>query len=395
VDEGRRIVATNVGVFATNNIGQANPRWYDCNAGIPAGQERCWKIIRDPWHWWSSGGGERTLWGLFGDDTRPNEEPRYVYKMEGFPHGTWAASLDCQTLALNPNPAWEHFGIDIVGTIEVADLLYLAVQHHTAGLDTTEGWLIASPDGGGSWNDLGQFTAVGVPDTIGFPTWPGSPFRIGLANHSAASTIYIYQSYMTPGNDLCVRKSSNGGGTWNTQAPLIGPWAMDVWGGITVPYQSPTWNDRDIVVRMAQPLNDIKALQRSTDGGTSWGAIGEAVPMAYRAHSIPSSDKDTIAVLLASAGNSEIRITTDGGVSWATWATMPWLAGCCAQFDWAEGSGGAGAALKSVLVPRMDGGFEGVYLVTAGGTVSDRTGNLRGFGVTSFSKIERDTMGAA
>jgi hypothetical protein len=119
------------------------------------------------------------------------------------------------------------------------------------------------------------------------------------------------------------------------------------------------------------------------------------VALSYRGHSVSSSDKDVIAVVLASAGNSQIRITTNGGTTWATWATMPFLAGYASQFDWAEGAGGSGAALKSVLVSRIDGGLEGVHWITAGGTVGDRTGNLRGFGVSNVSKIERDTMGAA
>jgi hypothetical protein len=215
------------------------------------------------------------------------------------------------------------------------------------------------------------------------------------AKHSAASTIYLYQSFMTPGLDWNVRKSTNGGASWSTQTPTIGPWAVDVWGGITVPYHSATWTDQDVIIRAATPTLSPFVLQRSTNGGASWLPIGENVAMTYRAHSVPTSDKNTIAVVLASLGNSQIRITKDGGTTWTTWATMAFHAGYAAQFDWSEGSGGAGAALKSVTVTRIDGGFEGVYWVTPGGIVSDRTGNLRSFGVTSFSKVERDTMGAA
>jgi hypothetical protein len=391
-DGGRRIVATNVGVFATNDIRRPNPRWYDCNAGIPAGRERCWKIFRDPWHWWTTGGAQRTLWGIFADDTVvPQGYPRYLYRMTGFPGGTWAEMLDSEDYNFVPQPAWEHYLPDVVGTIERADCLYAVIQHHVAGLDASDGWFIASYDGGASWTAGELITVAG--NRSGYATYPGSNFRLGLANHSAASTICVLQGRAL---NLSLYKSTDGGGSWGETLPPVG-WAVTQWNnGITVPYDSPTWNDRDVILRVGDAPADPTALQRSTDGGVSFADMGENIAaQGYRAHSVPSSDRNACAVLLSSAFVSQIRVTYDGGTTWTQWAAMPWEAGYAAQFDWAEGSGGNGAALMSVTVPRLTNGFEGVFWVTAGGTVSDRTGNLRGYGVQDFSKVERDTVGAA
>lgn len=390
-DDGRRMFSCNLGVFCTDDISQENPHWYAVNDGIVTSLQ-CWKIIRDPWHWWTSGGTERTLWGLFQHNYGGvfTTTPRYLYKHENFPHGTWALSLDAATLGL---PGDAHYLSDIAGTIEVEDRLYVAASAHTGGLDGCDGFLVRSNDGGGIWASISQFSPA---QTVGYSVWPHTPFKVDTAKHSAAATVYVYQSYVNPWVEHVLRKSLNAGaGPWTSHGPNIGFSNHDIFAKMSIPYHSATWTDSDIIIATTNHDAAPTSIQRTIDGGVTWDdintfAVANEMPVGLASF---TGNREIFVVLVDGRfpwNTSRVMYTDDGGASWTqiiSWAATQISPGTLVSYN-ADGS------LDNVLVHNRT---TGQILLTTPWGVADKTGDLWAVAPTInyVTCFERDTMGAA
>jgi hypothetical protein len=117
---GRRIIATDVGVFYTDEIGDASPVWVAVNDGLDdAIKLNVWDIKRDPHHWWTTEGAERTLWAFTQDG---------IYQMEQFPNGTWTQVIDHAVLTGSATYHCQYGRMDF--SIEVDGKYAIAYHHH-------------------------------------------------------------------------------------------------------------------------------------------------------------------------------------------------------------------------------------------------------------------------
>lgn len=399
-DSGRRILATNMGIFVTDDIGSAYPHWYAANTGLPTAALKCWKIIRDPWHWWTTNGAERTLWGLFSFDYGAGWIiSRYIYKHENFPHGTWTLSADAYLLGL-PGTTQRYFS-DICGTIEREDYIYATAYTRTAGLDTGQGWFVRTLNGGAAWTAISQFNAGALTEVI--PSWCAPAcHRIDTAKHSAALKIYVADvGPIAINNEGNIYRSSNGGTTWTALTPQRGWTPHGGWmvAGFIVPYHSASWGDSDLWYNLGvnESPAEINTLQHSTDSGASWTGVASFLPSGYHVDSMSeyTNDRLKLAVLVSAgaASNSQVYTTSDGGTTWTLWRTLNlggsyWASPGC-QFGWSNIG-----TLDSVLL--WDGSNLRVILANSLAEV-DKTGDLLtvAAGIDEVSTIERDTMGGA
>lgn len=211
-DTGRRIIATDLGIYVTDDIGATNPVWYAVNAGLTTADDRqVYDIKRDPHHWWTSGGTEKTLWAF----TRTG-----IWKHETFPFGTWTQEITKAAL-------YAFTGYTEVGL----SYLYKGRLNFSIEEDGTFAFIITMQDqrGGPPGEHQVQVCFVyraaalqNFDEHFGYRSgneggvgWPD----VRWAQHSAALEIYAGGN-RAPGNaadaQSLLRKTTNRGGAWAT-----------------------------------------------------------------------------------------------------------------------------------------------------------------------------------
>lgn len=383
-DLGRRIISCNKGVFVTDRFGDASPVWYEVNTGVVAGHEYCWKIFRDPWHWWTSGGSEKTLWGLFGDEGDV-DIPKYVYKHESFPDGTWVEMLDADDLAL---PAVDRGILDIVATIEVEDLIMVAGAGQLEQV-FKKVYYTESVDSGDNWAALVQVGLNANVDT----TWPKVGFTIATSLHSAAQTVHVPRT--VSGTQLDDYISADGGATFPTTRATNGTFNGIFHGRVLIPYGSVDGDDSYIYALVDTLDNSAGALQVSKDFGVTWTNISpwKNLDMRINAFAEFTWNREVLAVLVSNrpgVGNSFIYYTDDAGDTWTIWQTLGvHTVGWGALFEFNDDGTLSGVTYYDITNSRM--------MFATGDANTDKTGNLIvvSGGIDNVSGVERDTVGAA
>jgi len=384
----RRMCATLDGVIVTDNIYDATPRWYAANSGIPAGDYTlyCWKIMRDPWHWWTTGGTDKTLWGIW-NDADDNDWARYIYKHTNFPRGTWAESLDANGIPAIGGATNQI--LDIAASIETANVLYALVTEHTGvGLNQNV-WWVKTTNGGTAWSVIGQ---VNARIYNGGYSIPFTRAKIALAGHSSEQIAFVAMQINGAGvtDELVVMKTTDGGVTWAEYGSymLVGAPGFNYITEAICPYVGPGWNDRDVLVSIAGNDNVITNLRKTTNGGTAWSSIASAAWDATYTISIAPGYRNEYAVIcIGAGGNTSIYRSSDGGGTWTTWATLTFgaLYNAC-LFHWNN------KTLESAWV--YDGDNDRMVIVTPYAETG-KTGNFLSLS-TTFSaawSFERDSIG--
>ena len=336
-DLRRRIASTQAGVIVTDNIFAGTPRWYAVNSGIPAGTYSlyCWKIVRDPWHWWTTGGADKTLWGIWGDESDGDDWPRYVYKHENFPRGTWTQVLDAWAI---PGIGGDETAIlDLVASIETEDVLYaLVVEYTNWGVTWDKDiWWVKTTNGGTSWTVMGQVNSRvinGIPDQV--------PFTIGkaaLAGHSGEQIAFVTLQVEGPPQAIVTQKTTDGGVTWMELGgyesfPGAG---IDIIFGVTCPYIGAGWNDRDIISWVPGSDTETRNIRKSTNGGLTWSNIMPATWNAPGDFSVAPGYRNEYAAFTTGGGvTSPVYRSSDGGATWTEWADPSFLLEEGALFMW-------------------------------------------------------------
>ena len=352
---GRIMISTIDGVFVSDDLEATAPIWYGANSGIAAGAERCWMIKRDPWHWWTSEGTERTLWGVFGTTYKQGE---YLYKHENFPDGTWVLSYTA--LGYRPNIS------DFQGSIELEDTWYLIRYAMTWGINAGTLYVEKTIDGGDSWVYLKALGPI-AQDAV----WPNTWNRLAIAQHSGALTQHVTASSLhswKPG-----QRTYNG---WSSsvldyQYPLMAT-------ALSVPYHSISWDDSVVLCTSG-------GAKRSEDGGDTWSTTN---PIGHTPIAMQAFDKD---IITAMCSDGTVQLTVDGGASWTTWYS----------------TGFAGTWSRSIVVNYSDAGVpemvfahsvtQGKFYLITSSACTDKTGNLYTVSpsLDYVTRIERDSMGIA
>jgi hypothetical protein len=355
--DGRIIISTLDGVFVTDDLEATTPVWYGANAGITSGL-RCWSIKRDPWHWWTSEGLERTLWGVFGEKPGSYDFGQYLYKHENFPNGTWV--LKYTAGGSRPNIS------DFQGSIETEDLWYIIRYTKTWGVDAGRVYVLNSTNGGDSWNSLIDLGEIGK-DAV----WPNNWHRLAIAQHSGAQNQHVVGASLHSTKYGARTIDGWSSAIFDTSYPVSS-------SGLSVPYHSLAWDDSVV-------LHCYNAVWRSEDSGDTWFDVS---PAGHTARAIQAYNKD---IITAICSDGTVQYTTDGGSSWSTW------------YD----TGYVGTWSEAVVVNYDNAGVpeivfahsltEGKFFLITSSACTDKTGNLYTVSPTLdyITRIERDTMGVA
>lgn len=384
-DTGRRIISCNKGVFVCDEIGDTPPVWYAVNAGL-GGYIYCWKIFRDPWHWWTTGGAEKTMWGIFSHWNRKGER---LYKHENFPNGTWQLMFDCRVQPAGVTPSLN----DARGTIEAEDYIYLIAGKYGGGFCGFDVYMYRSVDGGLNWTNRGQIGVAADHCARPYPnnevTWPHSLFHFNTAPHSGRQVFYFGSRTFVGGPD--VWKTTNEGGLWiNLGADMGNSIYID---RIVIPYVSPTWTDTDVMYWSSEIAARTDQVQRSEDAGLNFTSIANLPAANYQrglAVNLAGMDRDVLYSLRSTLGASgSLDRSDDRGGSWVNVCNIPH------KMDLANLYGFGDTALENFLSWSLSSSW--MILVSTAGVVLNKTGNLHAVaaGIDRVTSIERDTLGTA
>jgi hypothetical protein len=351
---GRRMISTDVGVFATNAIGDASPIWYAVNDGLTTADDlHVYDIKRDPFHWWTTGGVERTLWAL---------SLSGIWKLEDFPHGTWTqivtgAAIRAAIGAVD-GPQWGRMDF----SIEVEDR-YAIAAHYGRGGSNNVGYGAHTIQAGAIQSSVVGWDPV---HPAGTNIWSDIKF----AQHSAGTKLLWCRSYNAGSGFVYLYRTTDFGDNWVIEVRTN--WG--VYLNLSWPYVD-AGNTDDLYAYW----NKDGTSYATVDGGMTWTLPGWNSGNRMGT----GGNQDRIFVI-----KSTPTYSTDGGGSWTS---LP-----------AHGLGRVVAGL-------VEWGLEGPECVLLGDedgdTVSywqrgmtsylDKTGNLADFGITKIYSIDRDTMGGA
>lgn len=389
VDSGARIIATNVGVFGTNKI-TTNTAWFAVNNGVPTANLRCWRIIRDPWHWWTSGGTERTLWGIFSNPA--TTMPYYVCKLEGYPYGTWVVQFAASSI---PGAGANAHITDIRGSIETEDKLYALGA--VGGGFTSASYIIKTLDGGDSWVSFATGRATATPDWGVGADANSAPMRrnmMGLAQHSAGQTLYFGNRGFAAG--LQYVRVTNGGAAATLYASPAGFNGNNGCFSFAVPYISALHND-SVGYLISDQYTGVAEIQRSdnvNDVAPAWTQVGVGpggINYRFIGFGVCPDDQNKICTVITNNAGGAIQVYLSANKG-ATWTLFASAAGArTAGFAYITWSG---TDLQEILAYDHRNGQ--MLLITPSGTV-DVTGNLLSvaIGLAKVVSIDRDTMGGA
>lgn len=386
-DEGRRIIATTAGVFVTDNIAATSPVWYGANNGFStANDHHVYCIRRDPFHWWTSGGTERTLWCV---------NRTGVWKHENFPYGTWVQQITYAAFlaalgwaAAAPNGiefcrmdmSIETDGRYVVGlniAMQGGAPFFLPEMHSVQAVCQAAA-ILNTNDTVSAFNPAGIWHGLGTG-------W----HAVKYDPHSATQIIYSSVS-VNPLNVATAARSLyqtiNGGAAW---AVIDGPYgfgAMNQYGSISVPYG----DGGNSVLWGSETTHRV-----STDGGVTFSDVPN-IAAALEAGIIGTSGiDDRIWLGCDRADGTQSQYTINSGVSWTT---VPLLPSACQTYDtytrW------QGNFFKSALLVGIGTGvaphIANVWRHSFGeASWSDKTGNLPIYSPGCVYDVERDSMGSA
>lgn len=367
-DDSRRMIATDIGVFCTDDIFTDNPVWYGVNDGFVSADD-LWvsDIKRDPHHWWTSGGTERTLYAA----TRSG-----VWKHENFPDGTWVQVVTDTQLGTAAGVALDIVYHRIAFSIEV-DGLYASVLYHSTGAPPTNYYAFTY------LNDVIQNAAAMGGGSNYTLSWPSIEF----AQHSGGNRIFVVRGHWDPFVGYALYRTINRGGAW---AAADGPLATTItmqYSSLAIPY-----------VDAANPDNYLywgywgRDYRQSVDGGASFadyttGTIYSKIGTGY--------SQDHVWLLAESPGVNACRWTNDRGTVWTDLPMVPAPGGVFGTFS-AFGNW-TGDQLDELLVGGMTFGDAYVYQWKPGfASWEDKSGNLRDIAsIGSIHQLDRDSMGTA
>lgn len=356
-DLGRRMLSTKDGIAVTDEIGANPPTWYLIPSPVTGAY--CWDMWRDPWHWWTTT-DEKKLWAVF-DDGTGNHYAEFLYYMDDFPYGSWTLSYS--------GAGARPYVCDLVGSIEIEDTLFMIRYAKTWGGTGGNVYVMRTQDGGGSWAQLADLGERG-----GQPGWPTLKHALAIDQHSGAQTQHM------AGNDE--HGTKYGARTFNTWAAFVldtdYPVGVKEFG---VPYINAGWDGSYLICRYTGG-----GIATSTDTGNTWPLI---TPGGVTAYAISSFD-GAVGYITGIFTDNTIKYTTDNGVVWTTWATLPagsWSPAMLTEY----GQDGLPVSVLAHFFTDNE-----VYLITQSG-YTDKTGNIRAISpnLDYVTKIERDTLGSA
>lgn len=392
-DGGRRIIATDVGVFVTDNIGLANPVWYAVNNGLVTSNDRyVYDIKRDPWHWWTSGGTERTLWAI----TKTG-----IWKHETFPFGTWVNVVSINEIEANSPRTYAG----IAPTVLIDNTIYRGRLSFSA---EDEGRFAAvysgscTPSGPGQPSESCWAAVFDADDTcISCTEISASDRTFGFgdlifAPHGGGNQVYAISNYNydNAGDALATLwKTSNEGVNW-TDIDTINNTYRGLYTSVAVPYISPASTDQYVLWGRGGNVVSDSLYRISSNAGASFSNISSS-DLTY---SVLSCGGQPEYIWLNSSRPDlyHCKWSNDAGM---TYNLLPLNAAIvsdsqCSFAIW------NGAALKSVIVglkPNITTAWWIGYWENGRTTWLDKTGNLLSIavGLAEVFAIDRDSMGTA
>ena len=382
VDTGRRIICSDQGVFLTDTFSGTTPLWYGSNTGLGAGDLDCYCIRRDPFHWWTSGGTETTLW---------LSTTTGIWKQENFPNGTWVQVITLADI-LAAYPAFVggyirdtimHFSVEVEGLFAVSTTLV-----HAAGGSSTIAFVVLA-------ETIINANSLNATDC--------GPSSIAFAQHSGGNTIYAVSNhaYLNLFN-AAVRlwKSTNRGATW-TNLVSVGSGGADgtmgKYSSVSVPYIDAS-NTLDRYVLWGKGgfygawgscqfwISDDRGATHTQIPGTEDGGYCRCGTSTVPTRQWYPTDRMDL---------HQCKWTNDGG---ATFTELPvGLAGFSFRGSWTRWN--FDQLEEAIMVGDYIGGIPsgaaiGVWYSSTGAW-ADKRGNLEEFGITSIRGVDRDSQGAA
>lgn len=351
-DEGRRILATAQGIYVCDNILNTSYRWYSVNGGLSAADDKwAWNIKRDPYHWWTSGGSERTLWASCKSG---------IWKHENFPHGTWTqvftiAAINALTGAsytTHLDFARMDFSIEVSGK-------FAFTWYFPGGFAKDRWWVVVV------LNEVmqNQFNTGSNYDYSN--CWPD----VKWAQHSAGLTCYFCRPFYDPFVKNALYRTINGGANWASVDDALRGRPLS----LSVPYEDAGNTGDSYVI-----WGSTGGYRRSIDGGSTFTTTGWTASWK-----IGTGGKQN-RIFNGITGTPEW--SNDAGASWTALPNHGLGVTTAYQVGWNED------VIESVVV-----GVGGTVMYWAYGDVAwtDITKNLGDFSVGAIYHIERDTMGVA
>lgn len=385
IDEGRRMVATAGGIFVTDNIGATTPVWYGVNYGLSTADDKhAYCIARDPYHWWTSGGNERTLWAV----TRSG-----VWKHSSFPNGLWVQMIDYATVVATvgiPSGGQQGFEWSTINlSIETEGRYTVGLNVHTHS---------------GVAHAVSAVTLVCQDSTIlnykhffmtnnAFGDWHSGAVGWNIVKYNPQSGAQIIFSspatavFNVGFSDRWLYRSLDGGSNWSIVDGPYDFYDMGPYASISIPYNEAgntvVWSSED-TQRIshgggaAGTFNDVT--------GTPFGHVLLGTSGTYQRMWAPQERPDT----------SNNRYTVNAGSSWTTVPLVP-LAFFAPTASWTywEGDNLRNALVGGAHTAGNPGPNHLYYYNVGDAGWLDKTGNLSTLGSGHVNWIDRDSMGTA
>ena len=373
-DSGRRIIATDVGVFVTNDIGATPPVWYAVNNGFTTSDDLdVWDIKRDPFHWWTSGGAERTLWAM----TRSG-----VWKHELFPYGTWVQQFSIAQLVAAGMTVTDVNKARMNLSIEVDGRYAFVFYNKSSGLNQRQYVVVVNAGA------ILNFTQLYL--TNDGPGWGDVKF----AQHSAGNKIYCAAN-RAPGHagssEAQLWKTVNMGAGWASVNTLNTSYKGHH-ASVVIPYVDATnTTDRYVLWGRGGLVAGNNGLYRySLNAGVSFADL----PNSHKTYSKMESD-DTPDHLFFLIDNPQVQSSVWTVNQMGSYYALP-ATGTLFNVSFASFVNWQGGVPQTVLIGCDDTTAVRLYLWAQGmGAWANKTGNLNDWLPTSVRQIDRDSMGTA